>query len=40
MLIKFLLGWLIASLVFSLFLPYPTWLWGGAVAGAIVAVFA
>jgi len=37
---KFLAGWLFFSIIFSFFLPYPNWIVGGAVAGALLAVFA
>lgn len=37
--VKFILAWAFFALIFSLFLPYPVWLWGGAVAAGIVMIF-
>jgi len=35
---KFILAWAFFSFVFWMFLPFPAWLWGGAVAAAILTI--
>lgn len=37
--VKFILLWAFFALIFSAFLSFPTWLWGGAVAAVIVTIF-